>query len=65
MTYAITAERGRPAALGATLEGDGVHFAVHSENAGAIQLCLFDPTGTRETARLVLPSEKDGRHYGF
>ena len=65
MTYAITAERGKPAALGATLDGDGVHFAVHSENADAIQLCLFDATGTRETARLVLPGDKDGRHYGF
>ncbi|MEF2551466.1 glycogen debranching protein GlgX [Aurantimonas sp. A2-1-M11] len=65
MKYAITDERGRPAALGATIDGEGVHVAVYSENADAIELCLFDAIGTRETDRLVLPGQDGGWRYGF
>lgn len=67
---------GNPAELGACFDGDGVNFAVFSENAEALDLCLFDENGT-ETARLPLP-ERDGdiwygrvpgltpgQHYGF
>jgi isoamylase len=33
---------GRPFPLGATYDGYGVNFAIFSENATAVQLCLFD-----------------------
>ena len=49
---------GRAAPLGASFDGDGVNFAVFSEHAEAIHLCLFDEHGT-ETARLAMP-ERDG-----
>ncbi|MCR8547270.1 glycogen debranching protein GlgX [Salipiger sp. P9] len=49
---------GSPAPLGATFDGDGVNFAVFSQHAEAVLLCLFDEHGA-ETARLPLP-ERDG-----
>src|SRR5574341_1074964 len=33
---------GRPYPLGATWDGEGVNFAIFSENATAVELCLFD-----------------------
>ncbi|WP_417724123.1 glycogen debranching protein GlgX [Salipiger sp.] len=69
-------QAGHASPLGATFDGDGVNFAVFSENAEAIDLCLFDDHG-KETHRLALP-ERDGdvwhgrvpgltpgQHYGF
>ncbi|KAF0677505.1 glycogen debranching protein GlgX [Profundibacterium mesophilum] len=55
--YAITA--GRAAPLGASFDGDGVNFAVFSENATRMQVCLFSEDGKEETARIDLP-ERDG-----
>jgi len=49
---------GRAAPLGARVDGDGVNFAVFSEHAEAVHLCLFDAHGL-ETARLPMP-ERDG-----
>ncbi|HEY0421145.1 MAG TPA: hypothetical protein VGC80_16640, partial [Acetobacteraceae bacterium] len=43
---------GRPDPLGANWDGLGVNFAVFSANAERIDLCLFDPSGRREVARL-------------
>ncbi|WP_062207000.1 glycogen debranching protein GlgX [Aureimonas sp. AU12] len=62
----ITAERGRPATLGATPEADGVQFAVFSDHAERIELCLFEAAGTVEAQRLTLPRRGDGGvHFGF
>ncbi|MGB3203316.1 MAG: hypothetical protein WBA99_20590, partial [Nodosilinea sp.] len=33
---------GRPHPLGATWDGTGTNFALFSENATAVELCLFD-----------------------
>ena len=55
--FAMTAGRANP--LGATFDGDGVNFAVFSEHAQRIVLCLFSNDGQREIARLDLP-ERDG-----
>ncbi len=55
--YGVTA--GRPWPLGATLDGDGVNFAVFSAHAEALDLCLFSPDGRKETARLPFV-ERDG-----
>jgi glycogen operon protein len=46
-------ERGSFHPLGATWDGQGVNFALFSEHATAVDLCLFDPDG-RET-RLRVP----------
>ncbi|SDW94448.1 glycogen debranching protein GlgX [Roseicitreum antarcticum] len=55
MSHSYTVSRGRHNRIGATFDGDGVNFAVFSEHATAVELCLFSPDGTRELARLKLP----------
>ncbi|PQO23434.1 glycogen debranching enzyme GlgX [Rhodobacteraceae bacterium WD3A24] len=60
----ITIEPGRAAPLGASFDGDGVNFAVFSEHAEAIDLCLFEPEGRRETARLRLPERTGNVWHG-
>lgn len=39
---------GSPYPLGATWDGQGVNFALFSEHAEKVELCLFDPKGRRE-----------------
>jgi isoamylase len=56
---------GEPTPLGATWTGQGVNFAVHCGNAQQVELCVFDPSGTHETARWVLPELHNGVAYGF
>ncbi len=51
---------GKPYPLGATWDGAGVNFSIFSENATAVELCLFDwPEGKREIARLRMPEQTD------
>jgi glycogen operon protein len=46
---------GRRSPLGATWDGEGVNFAVFSEHATAVEVCLFDADNpAHETARLRL-----------
>ena len=43
---------GRPYPLGATWDGEGVNFALYSEHAEKVELCLFDILRqTRDPAR--------------
>ncbi|MDQ2804224.1 MAG: glycogen debranching protein GlgX [Pseudomonadota bacterium] len=56
---------GRPYPLGATWDGLGVNFAVFSSHAERIELCLFDPSGRQETARLTLPEYSDEIWHGY
>jgi isoamylase len=51
--------------LGATWDGLGVNFAVFSAHAERVELCLFDPTGRREVARLDLPECTDEVFHGY
>jgi isoamylase len=51
--------------LGATWDGLGVNFAVFSAHAERVELCLFDPTGRREVARLELPECTDEVFHGY
>jgi isoamylase len=47
---------GRPYPLGATWDGAGVNFAIYSENATKVELCLFDSVDAdKESERIVLP----------
>ncbi len=50
---------GRAHPLGATFDGAGVNFAVFSQHATRMTLCLFSDDGRTETARIPLP-ERDG-----
>ncbi|MEY8120203.1 glycogen debranching protein GlgX [Falsihalocynthiibacter sp. BN13B15] len=51
--------------LGAHHDGRGVNFAVFSENASKIELCLFSPDGKRETARIALPCRTGPIWHGY
>ncbi|TCD16269.1 glycogen debranching protein GlgX [Oricola cellulosilytica] len=59
MTNEFEIAAGRAAPVGATFDGDGVNFAVFSEHAHRMTLCLFDDQGEKEVARIDLP-ERDG-----
>jgi len=50
---------GSPYPLGATWDGEGVNFAIFSANAEAVDLCLFDPSGTQEVSRVRMPEYTD------
>ena len=78
MTKTISAVwPGRPYPLGATWDGEGVNFALFSEHAEKVELCLFDARGRREVERISLPERTDmvwhcylpaakpGLHYGY
>ena len=66
---------GKPYPLGATYDGAGTNFAVFSESADRIELCLLDEDGSetavelRETDAFVrhayLPGVQPGQRYGF
>ncbi|WP_320534659.1 glycogen debranching protein GlgX [Robbsia andropogonis] len=56
---------GVPYPLGATWDGLGTNFAVFSANAVAIDLCIFDPSGRREIARMRLPECTDEVWHGY
>lgn len=51
----FTLSGGSPNRLGAHHDGHGVNFAVFSQNASKIELCLFSPDGKVETDRIALP----------
>jgi isoamylase len=56
--------RGSPFPLGATLHADGVNFALYSEHAEKVVLCLFDAEG-RETHQLDLVQQTYKVWHGF
>lgn len=66
---------GKPEPLGATWDGGGTNFALFSENATGVELCLFDEPGRETRLPLIdrenhvwhgyLPDIKPGQLYGF
>jgi isoamylase len=56
---------GRPYPLGATWDGEGVNFALYSEHAEKVELCLFDISGRRENFRVALPEQTDMVWHGY
>ena len=73
---ALRVWRGRPYPLGATWDGSGVNFAIFSENAEHVDLCLYDADGGNEQRiRLIeqtdlvwhcyLPDVRPGQRYGY
>ena len=56
---------GKPYPLGATWDGTGVNFAVYSEHATRVDLCLYDARGRRETDRIRLPEQTAFVWHGY
>ena len=66
---------GSPYPLGATYDGAGTNFALFSEAAERVELCLFDAAGAETRVRLpevdgfvwhgYLPGVAPGQQYGF
>jgi isoamylase len=66
---------GSPAPLGATWDGEGVNFALFSEHATGVELCLFGPDGDEHRVPLsettfhvwhgYLPHAEPGLRYGY
>ncbi|MDD5462260.1 MAG: glycogen debranching protein GlgX [Methylococcales bacterium] len=68
---------GKPYPLGATWNERGVNFALFSEHAERVELCLFDAKGLHEVQRIPLreqtdqiwhchlPEARPGRLYGY
>ncbi len=57
---------GRSYPLGATYDGAGVNFAIFSEHATKVELCLFDtPESVKESHRVVLPEQTDMVWHGY
>lgn len=61
--------------LGATFDGNGTNFALFSEGADKVELCLFDDDGTETCVELLdvdafvwhayLPNVQPGQRYGY
>ena len=58
-------EAGSAQPLGSSRTGRGTNFAVFSQHATRVELCLFDATGTQEVARLTLPGRTGDIWHGF
>ncbi|HEY7817728.1 MAG TPA: alpha-amylase family glycosyl hydrolase, partial [Vicinamibacteria bacterium] len=57
---------GEPYPLGATWDGYGVNFALFSERAAKVELCLFDsPDSEVESQRITLPEQTDMVWHGY
>jgi len=68
---------GRPYPRGASWDGEGVNFALFSESAEKVELCIFDAAGRRERQRIelrertdhvwhcYLPEARPGLVYGY
>ncbi len=57
---------GRPSPLGASIQGDGVNFALFSEHATKVELCLFDSAdAAMESRRIALPEKTNQVWHGY
>jgi glycogen operon protein len=69
---------GRPAPLGATWDGQGTNFALYSQHATRVELCLFDARDpskeyerfeienvSRHVWHIYLPGVRPGQLYGY
>ncbi|CAN7175631.1 glycogen debranching protein GlgX [Microbacterium sp. LjRoot45] len=66
---------GAPYPLGATFDGNGTNFALFSEGAERVELCLFDDDGSETRVELrdvdayvwhaYLPTIQPGQRYGY
>lgn len=74
----MTVWPGRPYPLGPIWDGQGTNFAIYSENASEVELCLYDAPGDDTPVRSVrlrertafvwhgyLPGVGPGQYYGY
>jgi isoamylase len=73
----VQIREGTPLPRGATWDGKGTNFAVFSEHATKVEVCIFDESGRKEEARIELPEfthqiwhgylrdVKPGTRYGY
>jgi isoamylase len=71
----IRVRPGKPSPLGARFDGAGTNFALYSENASGVTLCLFDDQGAESQYPLTectahvwhgyLPEIRPGQRYGY
>jgi glycogen operon protein len=61
----LTLLPGRPFPLGAHPDGKGANFALFSEHAEKVELCLFSPDGSKEVTRLALAHGAGGIWSGY
>lgn len=62
----VTIYPGQPYPLGATWDGNGVNFALYSENATAVEICLFDNEDDgEESIREFLPEHSHQVWHGY
>ncbi len=59
---AMRVEPGFAHRLGAVCDEDGTNFALFSQHAERVELCLYDPSGRHETARVDLDQTHDIWH---
>ncbi len=59
----VRLKQGRPFPLGASFDGEGINFALFSQNATRVELCLFDEQ-EREQARVDLPERSEDIWFG-
>jgi isoamylase len=76
-TWKMAVWPGQPYPLGATWDGEGVNFALFSEHADKVELCIFDGRGRRvietidvrwQTDQIwhcYLPEARPGTLYGY
>jgi len=58
-------KEGSPYPLGAAWDGKGTNFAVFSENATKVEICIFSSDGQTETERIPLPEHADQIWHGY
>lgn len=58
-------KEGTPYPRGATFDGKGTNFALFSDNATGVTLCLFDHDGNTETERIELRECTNGVWHGY
>ena len=57
---------GRSYPLGASWDGSGTNFAIYSENAAKVELCLFDSADAeKESSTVALPESTDMVWHGY
>lgn len=65
MIKTLICEAGSPTPLGTDIRSDGVNFALFSDHAERVTVCLFSKDGLTETAHADLKKNDDGIWHGF
>jgi isoamylase len=61
----VNIREGNPHLRGASWDGSGTNFAIFSENATKVEVCLFDSEGKEELARIELPEYTNQIWHGY